>query len=310
MPRKLYVTDEMGLDDALADIAAVNLSGALMWPWIIPYFDDWGRAEASARRIKTRIFPYFDEITVDTVEAMLEAFAQAGLIRLYMDGGKRYMAIDREKWFRFQTHIHASKRTSEGSRYPALPNSVLAEAKQPSAELRGNPRNCAETLKKQPATENRGTPRNSAENRASPSPSPSPSPSLSPSLSPSERLITIGAPAGASSQAIKKTTRNGTRNANQAEAVTVASTLTEKKEEPEPESRQEAETPQEQNRAVDPYLLALLRQAQVLTNADPSPSPPDPGPPLVTMSAAATRVFDLALAASQQAEPQSIGGPV
>lgn len=90
----------------------------------------------------------------------------------------------------------------------------------------------------------------------------------------------------------------------------MASTLTEKKEEPEPESRQEAETPQEQNRAVDPYLLALLRQAQVLTNADPSPPPPDPGPPLVTMSAAATRVFDLALAASQQAEPQSIGGPV
>ena len=125
-----------------------------------------------------------------------------------------------------------------------------------------------------------------------------------------KRPITIAQQKSVNVSAIKKTTQNGTRNAKQAEAVTVASTLTEKKEEPEPESRQEAETPQEQNRAVDPYLLALLRQAQVLTNADTSPPPPDPGPPLVTMSAAATRVFDLALAASQQAEPQSIGGPV
>ena len=189
MPRKLYVTDERGLDDALAEIAAVNLSGALMWPWVIPYFDDWGRAEASARRIKTRIFPYFDQITVETVEAMLEAFAQAGLIQLYMDGGKRYMAIDREKWFRFQTHIHASKRTSEGSRYPAQPNSTPAEEKQPIAENRGKSRNCAET-------------------RASPSPSPSLSPTPSPSPSPPKRLITIDPRAIASRQAVKSDARN------------------------------------------------------------------------------------------------------
>lgn len=167
MPRKLYITDEMGLDDALTDIAQNDLPVALMWPWIIPYLDDWGRGEASARRIKGKIFPNFPSISFEAVETMLQLFASTGLIELYEVAGKRYMAVERKKWFRFQTHIHASKRTGEGSRYPAPPS----DAQKAQEEA---PREIAEV---------RETPRVHAEKRASPSPTPSPTLSLSPTPS-------------------------------------------------------------------------------------------------------------------------------
>jgi len=179
MARKLYVTDEMGLDDALTDIAQCDLSAALMWPWVIPYLDDWGRGEANPRRIKGKIFPNFSAVSFETVEVMLQLFAQQGLINLYEVAGKRYMAVEHEKWFRFQTHIHASKRTNDGSRYPAPPSNTQnleTQATREVAEVSETPRYCAEL---------RDIPRYCAETRASPSPSPSPSPSLSPSPSPS-----------------------------------------------------------------------------------------------------------------------------
>jgi len=189
MPRKLYITDEMGLDDALTDIAQNDLSVALMWPWIIPYLDDWGRGEANARRIKGKIFPNFPAISFEVVETMLQLFASTGLIELYKVAGKRYMAVEREKWFRFQTHIHASKRTSEGSRYPAPPSDAQEtqeEAPRVYAEVREAPREIAEV---------REAPRVHAEKRASPSPSPSPSLSPSPSNTGNEKDASVEAAA-------------------------------------------------------------------------------------------------------------------
>lgn len=42
MARKRFVTSDMSIDEKIADIAAENPTAALMWPWFITGFDDWG----------------------------------------------------------------------------------------------------------------------------------------------------------------------------------------------------------------------------------------------------------------------------
>src|SRR5690606_19494742 len=88
----------------------------------------------------------------------LQLYQKYGLLKLYEVDGKQYMAVDQEKWFKYQTHIRKEKREKDGSKYPA-------------------PEDCAQV---------RAGARDSANQRADRSnciPSPSPSPSLSPSPS-------------------------------------------------------------------------------------------------------------------------------
>lgn len=142
MARKLFVTDDMGLDDALVSIADRNPKCAMLWPWIVPYFDDWGRADANPRRLKGKIFPNFDHITIANVQEMLTEFASAGLIELYEVGGKPFMAIEREKWFAFQVQIHAAKRVKDGSKHPVPPSQQNYWHSQGNAEqAQGNTEN-------------------------------------------------------------------------------------------------------------------------------------------------------------------------
>jgi hypothetical protein len=162
----------MGLDEALGDIEAENPAAAMLWPWLIPYFDDWGRADASPRRIKGKIFPLFDSITLELIEEALTLFARHGLVKTYTGGdGKAYMYVPPDKWFRYQSHIHASKRTEDKSHCPAPPPESSQKARQHTAETRENPRE--ELQLSRDSAQSRETPRDIAENRASPSPSPS-----------------------------------------------------------------------------------------------------------------------------------------
>lgn len=167
MSRKIFVTDDMGLDEALVDIAATSPEAAMLWPWLLPYFDDWGRADASPRRIKGKIFPLFEHITPAVIETALKYFADAKIITLYEVDGARYMCIDPAKWFAYQTHIHREKRTTDGSRIPACPLFFPLN----TANTRESASNSAQF---------RAIPRDSAQSRASPSPSPSPSSPYSP----------------------------------------------------------------------------------------------------------------------------------
>ena len=165
MSRKIFVTDDMGLDDAIVNIAAISPESAMLWPWLLPYFDDWGRADANPRRIKGEIVPLFDHVTTATVDAALKHFADAKVITLYEVDGARYMCIDPQKWFAYQTHIHREKRTTDGSRIPACPAftpSNHTETPRVHEDSRDNAKTSAQS---------RETPRDSAQSRASPSPS-------------------------------------------------------------------------------------------------------------------------------------------
>lgn len=140
MGRKVFISSDMSTDPELDAVAETRPDLALLWPWFLTAFDDWGRAEANARRLKLKVFPMISTITAETLAEAIAAFADAGLIDWYVVHDHDYMAIPPEKWFRYQTHIHKSKRDKDESRIPAP---ELGQSRT-IAEPRGDERASAE----------------------------------------------------------------------------------------------------------------------------------------------------------------------
>jgi hypothetical protein len=156
MSRKVYISNDMSVDERVLEVAESDPQAAILWPWILTTFDDWGRSSAEPRRIKASTFPAVDTVTADIIREALRHYDRVGLITLYEVDGKQYMYIESDKWFKWQTQIPKAKRFKVESRIPAPPNEC-------DAQTREDARECAEF---------------SADVlKISPSPSPSPSPS-------------------------------------------------------------------------------------------------------------------------------------
>ncbi len=110
MSRKVFISSDMSVDERLLDVAEQDSQAALMWPWFLTVFDDWGRAEAEPKRLKLSVFPGISSISYDDVDRALKLYHSAGLIQLYEVNGKHYMAIPTEKWYRYQTHMNRRDR--------------------------------------------------------------------------------------------------------------------------------------------------------------------------------------------------------
>ena len=160
MSRKLYVSTDISIDEALAEISDDDPVSALLWPWLLVHLDDWGRSSASARRLKGAVAPMFEAVTVEVIERALQAYATKGLIALYEVDGHRYLAVESEKWWRYQTHIHKSKREEDRSAVPAPPPDAFTPSAESREESRSVAGNCASPPPSLP-----------------PSPTPSPTPS-------------------------------------------------------------------------------------------------------------------------------------
>ena len=190
MGRKVFVSSDMSTDDRLLVVAEHSETAVLLWPWVLTAMDDWGRAEANARTLKARLFPALPSVTPAGVDEALRLYAEVGLLTLYTSGTKRYMAIDPEKWWRWQTHIRTEKRTRDESACPPPPAAQETPgAGRPgrqgseegaSAQARANARSDARVL--------------AAARICTPSPSPSPSPDLKPPVSPLPCLDGAAAP--------------------------------------------------------------------------------------------------------------------
>lgn len=121
MPRKVYITSHMSIDDQLAEIAEEMPLETLCWPWFLTHADDWGRGKASAREILNGVFPALRKlVTLEVVENALDAFNKKGLLTLDYVNGTRYYQIREETWWRIQTHIKRSKMRDDKSLYPAI----------------------------------------------------------------------------------------------------------------------------------------------------------------------------------------------
>ncbi|HBV87018.1 MAG TPA: hypothetical protein DEF42_10290 [Desulfosporosinus sp.] len=140
MSRKVYITSGMSIDERLLDVAEQDQVAALIWPWILTTFDDWGRAEAKSRKLKMKIFPGNEIVSADSIDAALRLYHEHGLIQLYEVDGRPYMAIPHEKWFKYQTHIRKTKREVDESKYPAPPIALVnAQVRDKSRENTPSP---------------------------------------------------------------------------------------------------------------------------------------------------------------------------
>jgi hypothetical protein len=158
MGRKVFVSSDMSIDERLLEVAEIDSLYALMWPWFITACDDWGRADASTKRLKASVFPGISAVTPEVIGEALDVYSSVGLISLYEVDGRRYFCIKPDKWFKWQTHIRAAKRDKDESKYPAfLEESQVEVPARKCAQMR------ADACKIQPSP--------------SPSPSPSPTPS-------------------------------------------------------------------------------------------------------------------------------------
>jgi len=125
MTRKAYISSAFSTDEQVARVAHESTLKAFMFLLLLTDLDDWGRGEASARSLKLRVYPAFEDVTEDVIEEALQLYAEVGWIILYEDTtkkGKRYMAVEPAKWYRYQTQVPIPKRThAHDSRYPMPP---------------------------------------------------------------------------------------------------------------------------------------------------------------------------------------------
>ncbi len=66
--------------------------GQLLYTWIIPHTDDYGRFDGSSNIVKIKVMPGSSR-TIQEFKAALDAMHEVGLVRIYQIDGKKYLEI-------------------------------------------------------------------------------------------------------------------------------------------------------------------------------------------------------------------------
>ncbi|MDI9392547.1 MAG: hypothetical protein QM449_04750 [Synergistota bacterium] len=198
MAHKRFISSSISIDEKLAAVAEEDTVSALMWPWLLFEFDDWGRAEWSPLKTKLSRFPGFQMISTEMLEKGIDLFVKHNLVHRYEKNEKVYLAISPTVWLKHQTYLTGSKRAGSDSVHPKPDNPPW----DPEDEGRVRLLMTRNTEKQKTASILRKNNSRQIETSADISdcqltnadicrqsglsvPSPSPSPSLSPSPSPS-----------------------------------------------------------------------------------------------------------------------------
>lgn len=105
------IKTQISLSEQVNDL---TVHSALLFTWLIPHTDDFGRMYGNARRVKAIVVPMRDDFTADMVRECLDELKKAKLIDLYKVDGDFYIQLPA-----FETHqtgLH--KRTT--SKYPSI----------------------------------------------------------------------------------------------------------------------------------------------------------------------------------------------
>jgi len=177
--KKVFISNEMGVDDRLLEVYDRSPEASLFFPWLIAACDDWGRLSGNARVVKAQTVPVFDAFTPEIIENFLAIYEATGLIYRYLSEGRPFLCLRPKAWWRYQNHIPREKRMRDLSKIPPPPvqhwNSTISVSQDESAELeQDNPVNFANSGEIQ-----REEQENCSSLSLSPSLSPSPSPSTS-----------------------------------------------------------------------------------------------------------------------------------
>lgn len=100
-------------------VNSLSLFGRLLYTWMIPHADDFGRLPGSPAKIKHMVVPFADE-TVKDVERELADMHRIGIIIWYEIGGERFVQV-----VNFEDHQQGlHKRTK--SKFPEPPDEIPA----------------------------------------------------------------------------------------------------------------------------------------------------------------------------------------
>ena len=100
-------------------VNSLSLRSQLVWTWIFPYLDDFGRYTADPEDIKTEVFPKNKQITEKNIQDSLLEIFNIGLISIYTVDEKPYQEY--AKFDDFQTFRADRIRNSE---YPSGDNGI------------------------------------------------------------------------------------------------------------------------------------------------------------------------------------------
>lgn len=91
-------------------LSKVSYFDALLFTWIIPHCDDFGRMDGDASLVKAKVFPLFP-CSLDDVEISLQALKTKNLLEIYQVKGGRYLKIT--VFDKFQTFKKDRPRVAE-----------------------------------------------------------------------------------------------------------------------------------------------------------------------------------------------------
>lgn len=102
----------------------LGVKGALLYTWLIPHADDYGRMSANPRVVKAMVLPLLDEITLEDIKVLLDRMYQLALITIYAVNPEDACNIENaiiqiNDWHDFQR-----LREPRPSRYPPPANYV------------------------------------------------------------------------------------------------------------------------------------------------------------------------------------------
>lgn len=131
----------------------LSLKSALLFTWMIPHADDFGRLHGSSRKIKSIVVPMRDDFTRDDVENSLQEIHNKGLIIRYQINGDIYIQFP--SWEEHQKGLHRRtvSKIPEFQESDLMKKNNLHEIPGNSGKLREIPPSCARAELEQNRTE-------------------------------------------------------------------------------------------------------------------------------------------------------------
>lgn len=112
----------------------LSLKAALLFTWMIPHVDDFGRMQANPRRIKAIVVPMRDDINLKEIHSALLEMEKQNLLVLYSVENELYISM--RKFEQHQQGLH--KRTQSKFPPPPCPEAALNKDSGKFREIPGN----------------------------------------------------------------------------------------------------------------------------------------------------------------------------
>lgn len=117
MPRKRFITDNISVDDKVAEVAEADPVSGLMWPWFLVHLDDWGRITGSWREIRNTVFQSFP-YGKEEIQTAIDLYEERHLAHFYTVGGKPYLQFNPKAFYELNSYIQKSRQRHDGSKLP------------------------------------------------------------------------------------------------------------------------------------------------------------------------------------------------